>query len=90
MNKKYYSKIKSDVCKNGRFIVPRNKGVISNSITQNWTDQAIICFISGHNCKECTIGKANFSFVCQMKKVTKILLKELGLPDRERMEKLLS
>lgn len=73
-----------------RYIIPRNNGEISTSITQNWTDQAIICYTSGCNCPECTISQGNYSFVCQMPNVVKILLKQIGPPEQERIEKLLA
>ena len=71
-----------------RYIIPRNNGEISSSITQNWTDQAVVCYSSGFNCPECTIAKGNYSFVCQMPNVVKILLEQLGPPDQEKIESL--
>jgi hypothetical protein len=71
-----------------RYILPKNDGEISNSITKNWTDQAIRCYTSGYNCKECSILQGNYSFVCQMKNVTKILLEQIGPPDEEKVGKL--
>ncbi|MDD3149460.1 MAG: hypothetical protein PHV68_01380 [Candidatus Gastranaerophilales bacterium] len=75
--------------KNLRFVVPENQG-ISESITQSWTDQAIICYKNGCNCTECSIGKGNYSFVCQMPKVIQILIKKFGEPDENRSNKLLA
>ena len=60
---------------------------MSNSITQNWTDQAIRCYYNNCNCSTCTITKGNYSFECQMASVVRILLKNLGPPDRERIWK---
>ncbi|MCQ2958332.1 MAG: hypothetical protein MJ180_05475 [Candidatus Gastranaerophilales bacterium] len=54
---------------------------LSGSISKNWTRQAIACYKSNHNCAECTINSGNYSFVCQMPKVIKCLLKELGEPE---------
>lgn len=71
-----------------RYIVPKNRGNISNSITQNWTDQAITCYMSNSNCENCSIKNHNYSFICQMPKVVKILLKQLGPPEKERIEKM--
>lgn len=71
-----------------RYLLPRNNGEISNSITQNWTDQAILCYKSNFGCHECSINKANYSFVCQMPNVVKKLLEDLGPPEQERIEKL--
>ena len=73
-----------------RFLLPRNNGEISNSITQNWTDQAIICYRSECNCADCSITHANYSFVCQMSKVVEILIEEIGPPDEEKISKLLA
>ena len=73
-----------------RYITPRNNGEISNSITQNWTDQAVMCYRGGCNCTECSIGQSNYSFVCQMPQVIKILIEQIGPPDQERIEKLLA
>jgi len=72
-----------------RYIVPKNEE-ISSSITKNWTDQAIRCYTSGHNCRECTISQANYSFVCQMKSVVKILLEQVGPPEEAKIGKLLA
>lgn len=60
---------------------------MSNSITQNWTDQAIRCYYNNCKCSECSITKANYSFKCQMASVVQILLNELGPPDRDRIWK---
>ena len=60
---------------------------MSNSITKNWTDQAIRCFYNNCNCTNCTILKANYSFKCQMSSIVKILVKELGPPDKQRIWK---
>lgn len=73
-----------------RYITPKNNGEISSSITQNWTDQAIICYTSGFNCPECSITKGNYSFVCQMPGVINALLKQIGPPELEKIEKLLA
>lgn len=72
-----------------RYIVPKNEE-ISGSITKNWTDQAIRCYSSGHNCRECSISHANYSFVCQMKNVVKILLEQIGPPEESKVDKLLA
>ncbi len=59
---------------------PQNNGEISESITQNWTEQALECYKLGCDCSRCSISKGQYSFVCQMPKVIKILLK-MGKPD---------
>jgi len=71
-----------------RYILPKNDGEISNSITRNWTDQAIRCYSSGYNCIDCSIAKGDYSFVCQMKNVITILLEQVGPPDQEKVGKL--
>ena len=58
----------------------QNQGVISNSITQSWTEQALECYQLGCDCSKCSISKGKYSFVCQMPKVVKILLK-MGKPN---------
>ena len=72
---------------NVRYILPRNKGEISTSIIQNWTDQAIRCYRSGSNCSDCSIMKGNYSFVCQMPKIINLLLEQIGEPEEERIKK---
>ena len=57
----------------------QNQGVISNSITQSWTEQALECYELNCVCEKCSVAKGNYSFVCQMPKVVKILLK-MGKP----------
>ena len=59
---------------------PQNKGEISDSITQNWTEQAIECYRLQCNCEQCSISKGNYSFACQMPKVLDVLIKSLGKP----------
>ena len=54
---------------------------LSVSISKNWTRQAIACYKSKQNCACCTINSGNYSFVCQMPKVIKCLLKEIGEPE---------
>ena len=56
-------------------------GVISDSITKNWTEQAIECYRLGGNCAECSITKGHYSFDCQMPKVVEILKALNGEPE---------
>lgn len=70
-----------------RFIDPEKDDNMSNSITQNWTDQAIRCFYNRCDCSRCSIYKSGYSFECQMSSVVKVLLDELGPPDKERIWK---
>ena len=60
--------------------IPENNGEISESITQNWTEQALECYKLGCDCSQCSIAKGNYSFVCQMPKVLDILIKICGRP----------
>ncbi len=54
---------------------------ISDSITRNWTEQALECYRLNGNCKECSITKGHYSFVCQMPKVVEILKTINGEPE---------
>lgn len=60
-------------------------GVISDSIVQNWTRQALDCYKINSDCKNCPITKANYSFKCKMKQIVEILLKTRGLPDEKEI-----
>ena len=53
---------------------------MSESITKNWTEQAIECQKLNGNCKECSIRKAHYSFDCQMPRVVEILKLMNGEP----------
>lgn len=57
-----------------------NSAEISNSITKNWTEQAVECYKLNGNCAECSIKKAHYTFDCQMPRVIEIL-KLMGEPD---------
>lgn len=59
----------------------QTNGVISDSIVQSWTPQAIECYRIHSDCVNCPITKAKYSFKCQMKNIVDILLETLGLPD---------
>jgi len=67
------------------FFEAQTNGVISNSIVQNWTIQALECYKLNHNCKNCSITKGGYSFKCKMKSVVEILLKKLGKPDEKAL-----
>ena len=60
---------------------PQNNGDLSESITQNWTEQALECYSSNGDCSRCSISKGNYSFICQMPKVVDILKTVYGEPD---------
>ncbi len=53
---------------------------ISDSITKNWTEQALECYSLNGNCAGCSIAKAHYSFECQMPKVVEILKLTVGEP----------
>lgn len=59
---------------------PQNNGAISESITQNWTEQALECYSIKCDCKRCSLAKGNYSFVCQMPKVIDALINFNGKP----------
>ena len=61
---------------------------ISTSISKTWTDQAIKCHMTQADCGNCSVMRGNYSFACQMNKVTPILVEVLGQPDADRVEKL--
>ncbi len=67
--------------KGSEIFLPQTNGEISDSIVQNWTLQAYECYLLNCDCKKCSINKAHFSFVCQMPKIIKALLKKQGEPD---------
>ena len=54
---------------------------MSESITKNWTEQAIECYKLNGNCKDCSIKKAHYSFDCQMQRVVEILKLINGEPN---------
>lgn len=64
------------------FICQTN-GVISDSIVQNWTQQALECYKLGSKCENCPITKAGYSFKCQMKQIVETLIETQGLPDEK-------
>lgn len=57
---------------------------MSESITQNWTQQALECYGLNCDCKRCSVGCGNYSFICQMPKVIDTLLKTIGEPEQYR------
>ena len=59
----------------------QTNGKMSDSIIQNWTPQAIECYELNQNCKNCSISKGCYGFVCQMSKVIEHLLKTIGKPN---------
>ena len=73
-----------------QYLIRKDKNDISGSITKNWTDQAIRCYLSNCNCLDCSIAKSNYSFVCQMPSVVQILLEQIGPPGQNKINKLLA
>ena len=67
--------------KDSEIFLPQTNGEISDSIVQNWTLQAYECYSIRCNCKMCYINRAKYSFVCQMPKIIKALLKKQGKPN---------
>ena len=57
---------------------------MSDSITQNWTEQALECYYLECDCAKCSITKGNYSFICQMPKVIDTLLRTVGEPEKPR------
>lgn len=57
---------------------------ISESITQNWTEQALECYSINCNCKKCSLANGHYSFICQMPKVIDTLLETIGEPIEKR------
>lgn len=57
---------------------------MSDSITQNWTEQALECYYIDCDCAKCSISKGNYSFICQMPKVIDTLLQTVGEPEKNR------
>ena len=56
---------------------------MSDSITQNWTEQAIECYYINCDCKKCSLRNGHYSFICQMPKVIDTLLQTIGEPDKK-------
>ena len=65
---------------------PQNNGEISDSITQNWTEQAIECYKLNGKCSSCSISQGRYSFACQMPKVLNALINSVGKPGKVKLE----
>ena len=63
-----------------KLYVPQTNGEISESIMQNWTKQAKECYEINSECARCSLKSGNYSFICQMPKIVKALLKTYGPP----------
>lgn len=62
------------------FYAPGNDEM-SDSITQNWTEQALECYYINCDCKRCSLRNGHYSFICQMPKVIDTLIKTVGEPE---------
>ena len=62
-------------------VVQNETAVISDSITRNWTEQAIECYRLNGNCAECSIKQGHYSFICQMPKIIEVLKSVVGEPE---------
>ena len=62
--------------------------LVSSSITQTWTDQAVKCYVTNADCANCSIPRGDYNFSCQMDKVVPVLVQNLGKPDPKRVKKL--
>ena len=65
----------------GEVFYPQTYGELSDSITQNWTEQALECYHLNGDCSRCSISKGHYSFACQMPKVIEALKLLYGEPD---------
>ena len=63
----------------------QTRGVVSDSIVQNWTRSALDCYNINSNCSICPIARGHYSFKCQMKHIVSILLKTKGEPQEEEI-----
>ena len=68
----------------GEVFYPQTNGELSDSITQNWTEQALECYSINCNCKKCSLANGHYSFICQMPKVIDTLLETIGEPIEKR------
>jgi hypothetical protein len=67
---------------------PEERELVSASISQTWTDQAMRCYMTGAHCATCDIPQGNYSFACQMDKVVPVLMDGLGQPDPHRLKRI--
>jgi len=73
--------MKDSIFRGKEIFLPQTNGEISDSIVQNWTLQAFECYSIKCDCTKCSLSKGGYSFVCQMPKIIKALLKKQGKPD---------
>ncbi len=72
------------ISENVDMYMPGNEEM-SESITQNWTEQALECYSINCDCKRCSLRNGHYSFICQMPKVIDALIQTVGKPDNELM-----
>ena len=65
------------------FYSPANEE-ISDSITQNWTQQALECYEINCDCNKCSLSQGHYSFICQMPRVIETLIATVGVPQKQR------
>jgi len=70
------------------YLSPEERELVSSSISQTWTDQAMKCYMCAADCGNCDIPKGQYSFVCQMNKVVPVLLENIGQPDPHRLKRI--
>lgn len=68
------------ISENIDFYMPGNDDM-SESITQNWTEQALECYSINCDCRLCSLSQGHYSFICQMPKVIDVLIQTVGEPD---------
>ena len=73
--------ISNPIIRTNEDFYPQNNGEISDSLTQNWTEQAIECYNLKCDCSQCSLSAGQYSFVCQMPKVIILLVKLIGTPN---------
>lgn len=71
------------ISENVDLYAPNNEDM-SESIIQNWTQQALECYMLNCDCKRCSVGGGKYSFICQMPKVIDSLLETIGEPKQSR------
>lgn len=57
-----------------------NLADLSESITENWTQQALECYSIKCDCSKCSLRNGGYSFKCQMPRVIDILINVVGTP----------
>ena len=58
-----------------------NLADLSESITENWTQQALECYSIKCDCSKCSLRNGGYSFKCQMPRVIDILINVTGTPN---------